>query len=157
MNVRLIVVGKTVSSFLVAGEKEYNNRLKHYVRFEEDIISELKNASSLSEIQIKNKEGEEILKRIESTDICILLDEGGKSYSSVEFSEKINKWQLNSVKQVVFVVGGAYGFSEDVYKRCNEKLSLSQLTFSHQMVRLIFKEQLYRAFTIIKGEPYHHR
>ena len=131
--------------------------MKHYIKFEEDVISELKKASALTESQIKQKEGEEILKRLEKSDYLILLDDKGKEYSSVQFSEKIQKWMLNSVKRVVFVVGGAYGFSEEVYQRSNEKLSLSKLTFSHQMVRLFFKEQLYRAFTIIKREPYHHR
>ena len=157
MTIKLIVVGKTNKSFLVEGEAEYQKRLKHYIKFEEDVISELKKASALTESQIKQKEGEEILKRLEKSDYLILLDDKGKEYSSVQFSEKIQKWMLNSVKRVVFVVGGAYGFSEEVYQRSNEKLSLSKLTFSHQMVRLFFKEQLYRAFTIIKREPYHHR
>jgi 23S rRNA (pseudouridine1915-N3)-methyltransferase len=157
MIIKLIVVGKTVKSYLKEGEEEYTNRLKHYVRFEEEVISELKNASSLNEEQIKQKEGEEILKRIQATDYLVLLDEQGKHFSSEEFAEKIEKWQNTSVKQVVFVVGGAYGFSKEVYDRCNEKLSLSKMTFSHQMVRLFFKEQLYRAYSIIKGEPYHHR
>ena len=157
MTIKLIVVGKTNKSFLIEGENEYQNRLKHYIKFEEDVIPELKKASSLSEDQIKKKEGEEILKKLEKTDYLVLLDENGKEFSSVQFSNKIEKWMLNSVKRVVFVVGGAYGFSDEVYARTNEKLSLSKLTFSHQMVRLFFKEQLYRAFTIIKREPYHHR
>jgi 23S rRNA (pseudouridine1915-N3)-methyltransferase len=157
MIIKLIVVGKTVKSYLKQGEEEYTNRLKHYVRFEEDVISELKNVSSLNEEQIKQKEGEEILKRIQPTDYLVLLDEQGKQFTSEEFAEKIVKWQNTSVKQVVFVIGGAYGFSKEVYDRCNEKLSLSKMTFSHQMVRVFFKEQLYRAYSIIKGEPYHHR
>jgi 23S rRNA (pseudouridine1915-N3)-methyltransferase len=157
MIIKLIVVGKTVKSYLQEGEEEYVKRLKHYVKFEEEVISELKNASSLSEDQIKQKEGEEILKRTQPTDYVVLLDEQGKQFTSEEFSDKLLKWQNTSVKQVVFVVGGAYGFSKEVYDRCNEKLSLSKMTFSHQMVRVFFKEQLYRAFTIIKGEPYHHR
>lgn len=157
MTIKLIVVGKTNKPFLIEGEEVYEKRLKHYVKFEDDVVPELKKASALSEIQIKNKEGNEILKRIEKTDYLVLLDDKGKEYSSVHFSEKIEKWMINSLKRVVFVVGGAYGFSEEVYQRSNEKLSLSKLTFSHQMVRLFFKEQLYRAFTIIKGEPYHHK
>jgi 23S rRNA (pseudouridine1915-N3)-methyltransferase len=157
MIIKLIVVGKTVKSYLKEGEEEYTNRLKHYVRFEEEVISELKNASSLNEEQIKQKEGEEILKRIQATDYLVLLDEQGKQFNSEEFAEKIEKWQNTSVKQVIFIVGGAYGFSKEVYDRCHEKLSLSKMTFSHQMVRLFFKEQLYRAYSIIKGEPYHHR
>lgn len=157
MIIKLIVVGKTVKSYLKEGEEEYANRLKHYVRFEEEVIAELKNVASLNEEQIKQKEGEEILKRIQPTDYLVLLDEQGKQFTSEEFAEKIIKWQNTSVKQVVFVVGGAYGFSKEVYDRCNEKLSLSKMTFSHQMVRVFFKEQLYRAYSIIKGEPYHHR
>jgi 23S rRNA (pseudouridine1915-N3)-methyltransferase len=157
MIIKLIVVGKTVKSYLQEGEVEYENRLKHYVRFEEEVVSELKKASSLNEEQVKQKEGEEILKRIQATDYLVLLDEQGKQFSSEEFAAKIKKWQNTSVKQVVFVVGGAYGFSQEVYQRANEKLSLSKMTFSHQMVRVFFKEQLYRAFTIIKGEPYHHK
>lgn len=157
MIIKLIVVGKTVKSYLKQGEEEYTNRLKHYVRFEEEVISELKNVFSLNEEQIKQKEGEEILKRIQPTDYLVLLDEQGKQFTSEEFAEKIVKWQNTSVKQVVFVVGGAYGFSKEVYDRYNEKLSLSKMTFSHQMVRIFFKEQLYRAFTIIKSEPYHHK
>lgn len=157
MTIKLIVVGKTNKSFLIDGESEYQKRLKHYIKFEEDVIPELKKVSALSEDQIKKKEGEEILKKLDKTDYLVLLDENGKEFSSVQFSNKIEKWMLNSVKRVVFVVGGAYGFSDEVYSRTNEKLSLSKLTFSHQMVRLFFKEQLYRAFTIIKREPYHHR
>lgn len=157
MTIKFIVVGKTNKSFLIEGEREYEKRLKHYIKFEEDVIPELKKASALTENQIKQKEGEEILKRLDSSDHLVLLDENGKDYSSLNFSIKIEKWMLNSVKRVVFVVGGAYGFSEQIYLRSNEKMSLSKMTFSHQMVRMFFKEQLYRAFTIIKGEPYHHQ
>jgi 23S rRNA (pseudouridine1915-N3)-methyltransferase len=157
MIIKLIVVGKTVKSYLQEGEEEYVKRLKHYVKFEEEVIFELKNVSSLSEDQIKQKEGEEILKRTQPIDYLVLLDEQGKQFTSEEFADKLLKWQNTSVKQVVFVIGGAYGFSKEVYQRANEKLSLSKMTFSHQMVRVFFKEQLYRAFTIIKGEPYHHR
>jgi len=157
MTIKLIVVGKTNKSFLIEGEEVYQKRLKHYIKFEEDVIPELKKVSALSESQIKQKEGEEILKRLDNTDHLVLLDDKGKEYSSEQLSYKIEKWMIGSVKRVVFVVGGAYGFSEEVYTRSNEKLSLSKLTFSHQMVRLFFKEQLYRAFTIMKGEPYHHK
>lgn len=157
MTIKLIVVGKTNKSFLIEGEEIYQKRLKHYMRFEEDIIPELKKVSALSKSQIKQKEGEEILKRLDNSDYIILLDDKGREYSSIQFSEKIEKLIMQSTKRVVFVVGGAYGFSDDIYLRSNEKLSLSKLTFSHQMVRLFFKEQLYRAFTILKGESYHHK
>ncbi len=157
MQVRLIVVGKTNKKYLIEGEQEYEKRLKHYIRFEEIVIPELKKAKNLSELQIKQKEGELILGKTENSDFLILLDENGKEYNSVGFSQFLQK-QLNSgVKRVTFVVGGAYGFSDEVYKRSNQKIALSKMTFSHQMVRLIFKEQLYRGFTILKNEPYHHR
>jgi len=157
MQVRLIVVGKTNKKYLIEGEQEYEKRLKHYIRFEEVVIPELKKAKNLSELQIKQKEGELILSKTETADYLILLDENGKEFNSVGFSSFLQK-QLNSgVKRVTFVVGGAYGFSDEVYKRSNQKIGLSKMTFSHQMVRLIFKEQLYRGFTILKNEPYHHR
>lgn len=157
MTIKLIVVGKTVKPYLVEGEQEYAKRLVHYTKFNEVTIPELKQASNLSEEQVKIKEGEAILKYIDTTDHLILLDEKGKQTSSVQLAKKLEQFMLNSTKQVVFVVGGAYGFSQEIYNRANETLSLSKLTFSHQMVRLFFKEQLYRAFTILKGEPYHHR
>ncbi len=119
-------------------------------------IPELKNTSSLSKARIKDKEGDLILKNLKSTDRVILLDERGKEHRSIEFADEIRKMTLGSGKDIVFVIGGAYGFSEAVYDRCDGKISLSRMTFSHQMVRVIFTEQLYRAFTIIKGEPYHH-
>lgn len=157
MQVRLVVVGKTIKKYLIEGEEEYHKRLKHYVRFEEVVIPELKNAKNFSEPEIKEKEGELILSKVETSDFLVLLDEKGKEYDSVGFSDFLQK-QLNSgVKRVTFVVGGAYGFSEAVYARCNQKIGLSKMTFSHQMVRLIFKEQLYRGFTILKNEPYHHQ
>jgi 23S rRNA (pseudouridine1915-N3)-methyltransferase len=156
MDIRLILIGKTNSKFLVEGEKEYEKRLKHYVKFTEVVIPELKKASKLSEEQIKTKEGEEVLKKLSKADYLILLDDKGKQQTSKEYSKWIQKRMNSGVKSIVFIVGGAYGFSDEVYVRANEKLSLSKLTFTHQMVRLIFKEQLYRAFTIIKGEKYHH-
>ena len=157
MQVRLIVVGKTVKKYLIEGEEEYHKRLKHYIRFEEVVIPELKKAKNLSESEIKEKEGELILSKVETADYLVLLDEKGKEFNSVGYSQFLQK-QLNSgVKRVTFVVGGAYGFSETVYSRSNQKIALSKMTFSHQMVRLIFKEQLYRGFTILKNEPYHHQ
>ncbi|MCT4581261.1 MAG: 23S rRNA (pseudouridine(1915)-N(3))-methyltransferase RlmH [Flavobacteriales bacterium] len=157
MQIKLIVVGKTNKKYLIEGELEYEKRLKHYIRFEEEVIPELKKAKHLSESEIKEKEGKLILNKLNNADYLVLLDENGKAYHSIGFSQFIQK-QLNSgVRKVVFVVGGAYGFSEEVYRRANSKIALSPMTFSHQMVRLFFKEQLYRGFTILKNEPYHHR
>lgn len=157
MQVKLIVVGKTIKKYLIEGEEEYQKRLKHYIRFDEVVIPELKKAKHLSETEIKNKEGELILSKIENADYVVLLDEKGKEFDSVGFSQFLQKQMNSGVKRVTFVVGGAYGFSQEVYQRCNQKIALSKMTFSHQMVRLIFKEQLYRGFTILKNEPYHHR
>lgn len=156
MNIRLLVVGKTVGGYLQEGIEEYNKRLKFYVKFEFDVIAELKNAKNLTKDQIKDLEGESILGRLTSSDVVMLLDEGGKEFGSVEFSKVIEGYAVKGTKSLVFVVGGAYGFSESVYARAQGKVSLSRMTFSHQMVRLIFVEQLYRAHTILKGEPYHH-
>jgi 23S rRNA (pseudouridine1915-N3)-methyltransferase len=135
---------------------DYEDRLRHYCKFEELLIPQIKNVGKLSSNGLKIKEGKLILKNIDSTDKVILLDEKGKSFSSIDFSNLLNQKLLDSTKKLVFVVGGAFGFSEEVYKRANSKLRLSKMTFSHQMIRLIFKEQLYRAFTILKGEKYHH-
>ncbi len=157
MKIKLIVVGKTNTAYLKTGENEYENRLKHYCNFEEIIINNVKNGSKFSKNELKIKEGDLILKNLESIDKVILLDNNGKINSSYGFSNFLKKNILNSTKNLVFIVGGAYGFSLDVYNRANNKLSLSKMTFSHQMVRLIFKEQLYRAFTILKGEKYHNK
>lgn len=156
MNIRLLVVGKTVGGYLQEGVEEYTKRLKFYVKFEFDVIAELKNAKNLTKDQIRDVEGESILGRLTSSDVVLLLDEGGKEYGSVEFAKAIEGYAVKGTKNLVFVVGGAYGFSEAVYARAQGKVSLSRMTFSHQMVRLIFVEQLYRAHTILKGEPYHH-
>lgn len=157
MQIKLIVVGKTNKKYLIEGEQEYEKRLKHYVRFEEEVIPELKKVKNLSESEIKEKEGGLILSKLTNADYLVLLDENGKEYNSVGFSEFLQKQMNSGVRKVIFVVGGAYGFSDSVYKRANAKIALSQMTFSHQMVRLFFKEQLYRGFTILKNEPYHHR
>lgn len=156
MKINLLVVGKSNNSSLIQLQSEYQNRLKHYINFEMLTIPELKNTKSLSEIEQKEKEGELILKQLDNTDELILLDEKGKLFSSVEFSTFISKKMLSSQKRIVFVVGGPYGFSPKLYNRANGLISLSKMTFSHQMIRVIFVEQLYRAFTILKGEPYHH-
>ena len=155
MKVKLIVVGKTNVNYLKDGETEYDQRIKHYVNFEQLIISNIKKTKNLSTVQLKNKEGEKILSKINTGDYVVLLDEKGKQFSSKEFSNFLNEKNLTSTKYLVFVVGGAFGFSDEVYKRADYKLSLSKMTFTHQMIRMVFKEQLYRAFTIIKGEKYH--
>ena len=156
MKVKLILIGKTKSKFLLDGENEYQKRLKHYCKFSELIISDIKNAGKLSKKELKDKEGNLILESLKNSDYVILLDDKGLALTSIEFSELLNKKMVSSTNELVFVVGGAFGFCESVYKRANTQLSLSKMTFSHQMVRMIFKEQLYRAFTILKGEKYHH-
>lgn len=156
MKICLLTVGKTDIGWVREGLETYSSRLSHYVPFSVCEIPELKNTSALTRTQIKEREGELILKAIKPTDRVILLDERGKEYRSVEFAEEIRWLSLAGGKDIVFVIGGAYGFSEAVYARSVGKISLSRMTFSHQMVRTIFAEQLYRAFTIIKGEPYHH-
>ena len=153
---KLILIGKTKSKFLLDGENEYQKRLKHYCKFSELIISDIKNSSNLSKKELKEKEGNLVLTSIKNSDYVVLLDDKGLTLSSAGFAEFLNKKMVSSTSELAFVVGGAFGFSESVYKRANTKLSLSKMTFSHQMVRMIFKEQLYRAFTILKGEKYHH-
>ena len=155
MRVTLILVGKTTNDIFVRGIADYVERISHYLPFTITTIPELKNTKKLSEAQQKEKEGELILKEIQTADTVVLLDEHGKEFRSVDYADWLQKKQ-NTAKRLVFVIGGAYGFSKAVYDRANEKISLSKMTFSHQMVRLIFVEQLYRACTIIKGEPYHH-
>ena len=157
MKIQLICVGKTERSYLKDGETEYLKRLKHYCSFEKIEIPELKNAKKMSEDQIKSEEGRLILTKVDRSTQLILLDENGKSFNSVGFSKFLQKKFNQGGKSIVFVVGGAYGFSEEVYARANGKISLSEMTFSHQMVRLFFIEQIYRALTILKGEPYHHQ
>jgi len=156
MKIIFICIGKTGKSFLEQGEQEYLNRLKHYVKIERIEIPDLKNAKKLTIDQIKKLEGDEILQKVNSTDDLFLLDENGKQFSSVQFSDFLQKKFNHGGKGITFVVGGAFGFSEEVYAKSTGKISLSEMTFSHQMIRMIFFEQLYRAFTILKGEPYHH-
>lgn len=156
MKIKLIVIGKTKFEFLIDGENEYHKRLKHYCKFSELVIKEVKNASKISKKELKVKEGNLILESLKNSDYVILLDDKGLELSSTDFAEFLNKKMVSSTNELVFIIGGAFGFSESLYKRANTKLSLSKMTFSHQMVRLIFKEQLYRAFTILKGEKYHH-
>jgi 23S rRNA (pseudouridine1915-N3)-methyltransferase len=157
MKITLLTVGKTEDAYLKDGMDKYLKRLKHYIKFEIVELPELKNTKALSEPQQKTKEAELLFKNIASTDHVILLDEAGAQYTSVQFSDLLNKKMIASVNNLVFIIGGPYGFDESIYKRANDKLSLSKMTFSHQMVRLFFVEQVYRAFTILKGEPYHHQ
>ncbi len=155
MKTILIQVGKTVNKHFIAAIDDYAERIGHYMPFDVLTIAELKNTKSLSEEQQKAMEGEQILRQLQSSDTVVLLDEHGNEYRSIEFARWLEQKQ-QSARRLVFVIGGPYGFSPAVYQRANEKLSLSRMTFSHQMIRLTFAEQLYRACTIIKGEPYHH-
>ena len=155
MKICLLTVGKTDTGWVREGLETYTSRLGRYVRFSVKEIPELKNASSLSKAQVKDKEGSLLLASIGPKDMVILLDEHGKEYTSVEFAREVERFTASG-KNIVFVIGGAYGFSDEVYNRSDGKVSLSKMTFPHQMVRTVFTEQLYRAFTIIKGEPYHH-
>lgn len=156
MKITLLTVGKTDKDWVKQGMDIYVSRLKHYIPFSVVEIPELKNVSSLTKEQIKLREGELILKNIRPADDMVLLDERGKEFSSVEFAKVIQDKITYAGKDIVYVIGGAYGFSDAVYQRANSRISLSRMTFSHQMVRAIFIEQVYRAFTIMKGEPYHH-
>lgn len=156
MNIKLIAIGKTDNKNLQLLIDEYTKRLSFYIKFELEIIADIKNVKNLSESQQKEKEGELILSKLTQTDQLILLDENGKSFSSIEFADNLQKKMNSGVKTLVFVIGGPYGFSDAVYNKSFGKISLSKMTFSHQMVRLFFIEQLYRGFTILKGEPYHH-
>ena len=157
MKIVLLTIGKTSEKYLIEGIAQYQNRLKHYTHFEMIEILNIKNAKNFSNAELTKKEGELILKQLQSSDHLVLLDDKGKDFTSPKFSEKLQGWMLSGTKRLVFVVGGAYGFSEEVYARGNEKLSLSKMTFSHQMVRLFFVEQIYRGYTILNNEPYHHQ
>ena len=154
MKIALIVIGKTDAGYFVEAINEYKNRLVHYIPFE--VIPDIKNVKNLSESQQKEREGDLILKALQPGDYLVLLDEKGKEFTSVQFSTYIERKTHTVPKRLVFVVGGPYGFSDAVYKAAAEKISLSKMTFSHQMIRLVFIEQLYRAMTILNNEPYHH-
>ena len=156
MKIALIVIGKTDAGYFVEAINEYKNRLVHYIPFEMEVIPDIKNAKNLSESQQKEKEGELILKTLQPGDYLVLLDEKGKEFTSMQFSAYMERKPHTVPKRLVFVVGGPYGFSDAVYKSAAEKISLSKMTFSHQMIRLIFIEQIYRAMTILNNEPYHH-
>ena len=156
MKIKLLAIGKTDNKHIIQLIEEYQNRLKHYIKFELEIIPDIKNVKNLSEIQQKDKEGELILLKLQNTDQLVLLDDKGKDFSSIQFSQYLQKKMNSGIKQLVLVIGGPYGFSDTVYKKSNGKISLSKMTFSHQMIRLFIVEQLYRGFTILKNEPYHH-
>lgn len=156
MKISLFVVGKTVHSYINSGIEEYSKRISHYCPFNIQFISDAKNAKSMSQEQQKIAEGQNILSQIEKADYVVLLDERGKEFKSLEFSAYIEKKMQTVQKRLIFIIGGPYGFSKDVYDRANEKISLSKLTFPHDLIRLFFTEQLYRAFSIINNEPYHH-
>ncbi|MAN58781.1 MAG: 23S rRNA (pseudouridine(1915)-N(3))-methyltransferase RlmH [Flavobacteriaceae bacterium] len=157
MKITLLTIGKTDDKQLQSLIAEYTKRLGHYVPFSLEVIPDGKHTKNLSEMLQKQAEGAEILKRTATSDVLILLDENGKAHTSVGFSKFLQKKMNSGLKHLVFVVGGPYGFSDEVYQRANGKVSLSSMTFSHQMVRLFFVEQLYRAFTILRNEPYHHQ
>lgn len=156
MKIVLLVVGKTTESYFVQGIEEYSKRLAHYVPFELTVIPELRNTKSLSTDQQKEREADLILKALQPGDYLVLLDEHGREFTSLQFASYLEKKMANIAKRLVFVVGGPYGFSNRVYQAAQEKISLSKMTYSHQMIRLIFTEQLYRAMTILNNEPYHH-
>lgn len=155
MKTVLIVVGRTINPHFIASIKDYNDRINHYMSFDFITIPEIKNTKNIEEQAQKEKEGEQILKQLQPSDNVVLMDEHGSEMRSMEYSKWLQH-KMNTVKRLVFVIGGPYGFSDSVYKRADDKVSLSKMTFSHQMVRLIFVEQLYRACTILRGEPYHH-
>ena len=155
MKTLLLLVGKTQDKHFIAGINDYAERIGHYMPFEIKVIPELRNTKNLTEQQQKTQEGDLLLRQLQHSDTVVLLDEHGTEHRSVEFAAWLQKKQ-NTARRLVFIIGGPYGFAEAVYKRANEMVSLSRMTFSHQMVRLVFTEQIYRACTIIKGEPYHH-
>ena len=156
VKVCLLVIGKTDREFVQLGIAEYEKRLKYYIPYEMKVIPDLRNTKNMSEVEQKEREGKLLLEQLTPEDCVVLLDERGNEYTSKAFAGFLAQKMLTSSKRLVFVIGGPYGFSEEVYKRANVKISLSKMTFSHQMVRMIFVEQLYRAMTILKGEPYHH-
>jgi 23S rRNA (pseudouridine1915-N3)-methyltransferase len=156
MKIVFLTVGKTEDAYLKEGIDKYIKRLKHYTKLEVTELDALKNTKALTPEQQKAKEAEMILKKLSPLDHVVLLDENGTEFSSKQFASYLDKKAIASTSTLVFVVGGPYGFDQTVYARANDKISLSRMTFSHQMIRLLFTEQLYRAFTIIKSEPYHH-
>ncbi len=157
MTIKLLAIGKTDNKELITLIEVYKKRLNHYIKFQFEIIPDVKNSKNLSENEQKQKEGELILKKLSSNDFLVLLDEKGKEFNSIDFSNYLQKHMNSGIKQLVFVIGGPYGFSDELYHKAKGKIALSKMTFSHQMVRLFFIEQLYRGFTILRNEPYHHQ
>lgn len=155
MKIVLLVIGKTKEKYLIEGISQYQKRLQHYTQFEILEIPNIKNVRNFSNVELMRREEVAILQKIKSSDYLVLLDDKGQDLTSTKFSKKLQVWMLSGKKRLVFIVGGSYGFSHDLYQRTNEKLSLSRMTFSHQMVRLFFVEQLYRGYTILNNEPYH--
>lgn len=156
MKIVLLVIGKTDVSYWKEALNEYQERLVHYIPFQMEVIPDIKNVKNMSEVKQKEKEGEHILKYLQSGDYAVLLDEKGKEFTSVQFASYIEKKMHTVHKRLIFIIGGPYGYSDDVYNAVQERLSLSKMTFSHQMIRPVFVEQLYRAMTILRNEPYHH-
>ena len=156
MKIKILAIGKTDDKHLIQLIDTYQKRLSHYIKFEFEVLPDIKNAKNLSTKEQKEREGEQILKKVNATDQLLLLDEKGHEFRSVEFARFLQKKMNSGIKQLVFAIGGPYGFSEAVYKKAQGKVSLSKMTFSHQMIRLFMVEQVYRAFTILKNEPYHH-
>lgn len=156
MKVELWMIGKTAERYLEDGMSIYAKRMKHYLPFEMYLLPDVRNAKSLNQAQLKEAEGTIFLDKLNDQDFLVLLDENGKSFRSMEFAKQMEKWMTHSHRRMVFLIGGAFGFSPAMYERANAKIALSPMTFSHQLVRLIFLEQLYRAMTILRGEPYHH-
>ena len=157
MKIVLITIGKTNNDYLIDGINDYTKRLKKYSNFEIIDVPNVKNTKHLSDYELIKKEGEIILNQLKDTDHVVLFDDKGKAYTSLTFAQKFQQWLIVGRKRLVFIIGGAYGFSDSLYERGNEKLSLSNMTFSHQMIRLFFLEQMYRAYTILNNEPYHHK
>jgi 23S rRNA (pseudouridine1915-N3)-methyltransferase len=156
MKITLIAIGKTDDTYIIEGINKYLKRIKHYIKFDIVVIPDIKKTKNLPEQEQKSKEAELFLKHLQSQDVVVLLDEKGTEISSTHFADFLNKKMIGSVQNLVFLIGGPYGFDASINKRANHKISLSRMTFSHQMVRLFFVEQIYRAYTILKGEPYHH-
>lgn len=156
MKITLLAIGKTQSRYLVQGIEEYRKRLKHYVQLEITLLPDIKTSKGMTEAQQKEKEGEDFMAQLTTSDKVVLLDERGAQYTSREFSSFLQKEMLSGIKRLVFVIGGPYGFSNAMYARADSLVSFSKMTFSHEMIRLFFVEQVYRAMTILRGEPYHH-
>lgn len=155
MKIKLLMIGKTQEKYLIEGFDIYEKRVVHYLPFEKIMIPTLKDNKNMKDAEVKQKEGEFILKNLREDDFVVLLDERGKQYDSIEFSSFLQQRMNVATKSLTFIIGGAFGFSDEVYERANHKLSISKMTFSHQLIRVIFMEQLYRAFSIINNEPYH--